>query len=153
MHIHLFLLSCISRAREHCCNIHPLLVVAVLLDLLCLCSLIFVALSRRRMSYAWFCSFKHTPESIEVYTVSQMYPYLIIFWCFLHALLHYLTRRCWDCCRHFWRIYLYRLNWNISPAHTTANTRHVPTLDLFFSSCTWQKARNCVLSHNFLWNK
>lgn len=78
MHIHLFLLSCISRAREHCCNIHPLLVVALLLELLCLCSLIFVALIRRRVSYLsrvrvrvksliHLKDAKSTPESIDAH--------------------------------------------------------------------------------------
>lgn len=52
MHRLLFLLSCFSRARERCSNIHPLIVVvAVLLELLCLCALIFVALIRWQVLY------------------------------------------------------------------------------------------------------
>lgn len=99
------------------------MVVAVLLELLCLCAVIFVALIRWQVSYLsslilqLFVSplcvrvtflihlkDKHTPESIDAHSLTQTYLFLIIFWCSLHAFLHYLTRRCWDCCRHFWRI-------------------------------------------------
>lgn len=114
------LLSCVSRAREHRSNIHQLMVVAVLLELLCLCAMIFVALIKCHSSLVRFYGFlchhsalvtflihlkdKYTPESIDAHSLTQTYPFLIIFWCSPHAFLQYLIRRCWDCCRHFWRI-------------------------------------------------
>lgn len=97
----------------------------LLLELLCLCAVIFfVALIRRQVSHLSSLILrlfvpplcvrvtvlihlkdKHTPESNRcTHSLTQTYPFLIISWCSLHGFLHFLTRRCWDCCRHFWRI-------------------------------------------------
>lgn len=122
------------------------MVVAVLLELLCFCAVIFVALIRWQVSYLsslilrlfvlTLCvrvtflihlKDKHTPESIDAHSFNTIVSILdniltlptclpFLFGLQVLRLLSSLLEN------------LYRLNWNISLAHGTANTRRVPTL-------------------------